>query len=85
MLSHNFNFLIDSGASVNILDEKDYLQLKPKPLLEKSTVKIFPYDTNTPIPVVGHFKAELQYSGKAVEAILYVVQKLLSFACYPRL
>ena len=35
--------LIDSGASVNLLDKHTYDNLIPRPALKKTSVKIYPY------------------------------------------
>ena len=45
--------LIDSGASVNIMDERTYNTLHPKPTLHKDKTQIFTYASNTTLPIIG--------------------------------
>lgn len=45
--------LIDSGASVNLLDEKTYQKVKSNVALERSNKKILPYGTQTPLTLLG--------------------------------
>lgn len=40
--------LIDSGASINLLDGKALKALKPTPTLQPTSVKIFPYKSTNP-------------------------------------
>src|SRR6218665_1736014 len=45
--------MADSGASVNILDERDFNKLSPRRKLIHTTTRIFPYQGSTPLPVLG--------------------------------
>jgi hypothetical protein len=47
--------MADSGSSINILDEQDYNKLSPRPSLEQTRIKVYPYQTETPLPVLGQF------------------------------
>ncbi len=49
--------LIDSGASVNIIDEKSFEQLGQKKSLAPSRTKIYPYGSSKPLEVKGKFTA----------------------------
>ncbi|CAB4005904.1 Transposon Ty3-I Gag-Pol poly, partial [Paramuricea clavata] len=60
--------MADSGASVNVLDEKDYQALSKRPELQTTKVKIHPYKSNKSLKVLGNFNM------KCVEDKLYVVQ-----------
>ena len=42
--------LIDSGATLNILDESSYNLINPAPPLKSTSVKVFPYQATTPLP-----------------------------------
>lgn len=45
----------DSGASINILDEKEYRRLPNCPQLEPSIVKIYGYQSKVPLGVLRKF------------------------------
>ncbi len=47
--------MADSGSSINILEERDYNKLSPRPTLERTRIKVYPYQTETPLPVLGQF------------------------------
>jgi hypothetical protein len=47
--------MADSGSSINILDEQHYNKLSPRPSLEQTRIKVYPYKTETPLPVLGQF------------------------------
>ena len=43
--------MADSGASINILDEKKYHRLPNRPTLEPSSVKIYDYQSTVPLRI----------------------------------
>lgn len=48
--------IIDSGASVNVLDSATFGKLaEDRFVLRRSTLKIYPYGSETPLPVKGTF------------------------------
>jgi phage head maturation protease len=49
----NFRVMAESGASVNILSEHDYMKFLDKPRLEKSDLKLFAYGIKKNLPVIG--------------------------------
>jgi len=49
------NVIIDSGASVNILDTPNFNKLYPKPLLSPSKTKVYPFQSNHPLTTKGEF------------------------------
>ena len=53
-------FQIDTGASVNVLDEKDLTKLKPNIKIETTDKRIFPYGNRTPLPLLGKFQATVR-------------------------
>ena len=67
------SIMADSGAGVNILDEKDYLALSSKLDLKKTEVKIHLYESNQSLNVLGKFKTTLKFKSKCVEDKVYVV------------
>ncbi|KXJ24314.1 Uncharacterized protein K02A2.6 [Exaiptasia diaphana] len=67
--------LIDSGASINLLDEKDFNSLQPRPSLEQTNVKIFPYQSTVALPILGKFKAHIEATNAmTTEATFFVTQ-----------
>ena len=47
--------MADSGASVNVLDERDYRVLTNRPMLKQTKVRIHPYKSSKPLTVLGKF------------------------------
>ena len=54
-------FVIDTGASVNILTEAAFQSLKTKPTLHPSQIPIFAYDSNSALQVIGSFEGYARY------------------------
>ncbi|CAB3977236.1 hypothetical protein BpHYR1_030181 [Paramuricea clavata] len=48
----NVDFIVDTGATVNLMEEFDYLRLKDV-TLQKSSRKIFLYDSEIPLTILG--------------------------------
>ena len=70
---------IDSGASVNILDERAFESLMQqqsslKAEITKSEAKIFPYAARIPLQLVGVFHAKVRNSSRTVSAKFYVAK-----------
>ena len=63
--------LIDSGASVNLLDMEAYNTLKLPRKLKQTQMQKYPYGSNAPINLVGSFTASLKYEGDTVAAEFY--------------
>ena len=66
--------MADSGASINILDEKEYRRLPNRPNLEPSSVKIYGYQSKVPLRVLGKFTTALESETKKLSDKLYVVE-----------
>ena len=69
--------LIDSGASVNLLDKQTYDNLIPRAALKKTSVKIYPYGSEKHLNILGMFHSKLSGSGEdrtPVTAKLYVTE-----------
>ena len=56
--------MADSGASINILDEKEYRRLPNCPNLEPSSVKIYGYQSKVPLRFLGKFTTALESETK---------------------
>ena len=72
--SKEINMLIESGSTLNILDEKTYKTFDPVPILKQSNAKIFAYHSNTSLEVLGTFKAYTTAFDKALIYKFYVVK-----------
>ncbi len=68
------NMLIDSGSTLNILDEISFKKLKTKPNLEDSKTKIFTYQAKEPLKLKGTFIAHTEAFGKETDAKFYVTE-----------
>lgn len=51
------DFLVDTGAPVNIIDEPTFNSLTKKPTLLKSESNFYGYQSTTPLPILGEFYA----------------------------
>ena len=65
---NNIKILIDSGAGSNVIDEKTYNQMKVAPRINKARTKIYAFNCDQEIPVVGKFKTEIELEGKTCSA-----------------
>ena len=70
----NIDFVIDTGATVNLIEEPDYLRLKGV-VLKKTSTKIFPYDGQVPLKILGKFETVIDTHEKVICAEFYVVRK----------
>ena len=71
-------FSVDSGSSVNLIDEERFSLInersKTKLKLKKSKVKLFGYASKQPITVLGSFDAVLEVNEKYLPASFLVVK-----------
>ena len=68
------NLLIDSGSTLNILDEPHFYQLNPPPVLHMSNAKIFPYQAQEQLKILGTFKAHISSNDRTIVARFHVVR-----------
>jgi hypothetical protein len=73
LLNTSVNMLIDSGATINIIDMATFVKLKPQPLLEPSKTKVFTYSSRIPLHTLGQFTCNLSSKIKTVETLFHVV------------
>ena len=66
--------MADSGASVNVLDERDYRALTNRPMLKQTKVRIHPYKSSKPLTVLGKFTTTLKFKSTCIKGKIYVVQ-----------
>ena len=68
--------LIDSGASINVIDKHLWSKLKQdkiKCVSRKSDKKLYAYGSKQPLNVLGTFSAQARVKGKEAEAEFVVV------------
>lgn len=60
-MTASVDMLIDTGASVNVVDRSCFEKLRFAGLkLTKSKIRLFPYGSQTPLPVEGQFSATIR-------------------------
>ena len=68
------NICVDTGAQANIMDEKTFNQLKLKPKLYKTSVKLYRYNDTRPIELLGEFKTRVMYNNQ-YRSVTFIVVK----------
>ena len=68
------SFVIDTGASVNILDESTYNSFRNPPKLNKAKTNIFTYGANTPVSVIGTFESECESNNRLTVGMFFVTR-----------
>ena len=74
--NYQLRVIIDSGASVNVIDKKDFdrlVQQNKEIMLRRTNTKIFAYGAEQPLPLVGAFDATMESVTCSTVAIFYVV------------
>jgi len=81
--------MADSGATVNILNERDYLNLKVRPPLVESVTKVYPYMSPKPLNLCGKFQTEVTKDRQTCTETFHVTKgpssSLLSWKASQRL
>jgi uncharacterized protein YaaN involved in tellurite resistance len=49
---HSMKILIDTGSSINVLDENTFRQMKVKPQLSKSDTKVYAYGASSSVNLI---------------------------------
>ena len=68
------NMLIDSGSTLNIMDEVSLQKLKEEPQLSDSKANIFTYSSKEALKLKGTFIAQIEAFGKESQAKFYVIE-----------
>ena len=71
--SFDLTFLVDTGATVNIIDSKTYESFQQQIKLEPARVKIFAYGSATPLQSKGCFSAMIESKSRYTVSQSYVV------------
>ncbi|CAC5363752.1 unnamed protein product [Mytilus coruscus] len=68
----NINVLIDTGSSINVIDEDTYNRMKRKPKLIATKTKVFAYGSHQNLDFVGKFDTVIETRDKLTNATVYV-------------
>ena len=68
------DLLVDTGASVNIFDEETLRQIPSDPKLDKTSVKVYPYNNNSPVKFLGKFQTTMETKKRITVATFYVTE-----------
>ena len=70
----NVQMLVDTGSSINVLDENTYKKLQVKPKLSKTDTEVFTYGSNTNFPLLGKFMWTIESKDKITTATIHVTK-----------
>ena len=65
-------FIIDTGAGLNILDKNGFDNLRDKPKLDRTDIRVRAYKFEQPITILGKFCAQVQVQERETQATFYV-------------
>ena len=69
-----YSALVDSGASLNLIDRASYEQLGSTQQLTQTKTRLYSYGSTTPIPLLGMFTGEIRHGDQSTTADFYVVK-----------
>ncbi|KAK3763364.1 hypothetical protein RRG08_031862, partial [Elysia crispata] len=72
--NHAIKFVVDTGASVNVITNTAYKALSPRPKLSPSSTSVYSYNTKEKLPILGCFSSRVRYKERTIEAQFYVVE-----------
>ena len=64
--------IVDTGASVNILDSRTYDRIKTAVPLKPTATKVYPYGTDKALPLLGETTMPVESKAKTTVAKFYV-------------
>ena len=67
-------FVIDTGASVNIIDHSSYKAFVNKPKLQSPVPKLHAFGSKNPLSVQGFFESEIRYKSNITHTQFYVLE-----------
>ena len=65
--------LMDTGSSLNLVDECVIQKMSPKPRLQKSKVRAFAFGQSKPLPIKGKYTCTIETDSKITTADFHVV------------
>jgi hypothetical protein len=69
-----FNFKIDTGSSIDVMDECSFNKLPTKPQLRVYEDPTFAYNSKDPLKVLGKFESEITHNDLSTIATIVVIQ-----------
>lgn len=79
----DIDFIVDTGASVNVISHDTYSKIPGIPTLCGPVPKVFAYGSRTELPLLGKFSAELCYKDtKLRDTILVTKTPSESLLCF---
>ena len=66
--------IVDTGASVNILNSRTYNRIKTAIPLKPTATKVYPYSTDKPLPLLGETAMPVESKAKITAAKFYVAK-----------
>ena len=72
---------VDSGATLNLLNRRDFqaVDKNVSPItLQQATIKLFPYNSKEPIPVLDKFQAQVEFKHNVKCIYFYVMDSYTS-------
>ncbi|XP_063436697.1 uncharacterized protein LOC134718136 [Mytilus trossulus] len=70
----NVDILIDTGSSINVIDESTFENIKCKPKLSHADSKVFAYGSDKNLKLMGKFHATIETDHKITTAPVYVTK-----------
>lgn len=61
---NQINSLVDTGSYTNVIDECTYKLMKYQPNLSKSDIKVYTYEANEKVSLLGKFQATVEAESK---------------------
>ena len=66
--------MVDSGASVDVMDEGTFRELYKRKVPEVTERRIFPYGSSTPLPDLGTIEAKIFANTNGTKTTLHVIK-----------
>lgn len=73
---HSIKFVVDTGATVNIIIQETYDAMSNKPTLSGPGPMVFAYGSKTELPLLGKFTAQMVYKGIKLQDTILVTSTL---------
>ena len=74
---HWFKATIDTGATINVIDQKTFTKMV-RPNIKKTSIKAFAFDAESPVRFVGKFEATIETRKRIAVATFYVTKTATS-------
>ena len=73
VLSHAFKIIVDTGGTINVIDENTYAKMKETDL-RPTNIKAFAYNSPKPVKFLGKFDAVIETKKRVAIATFYVAK-----------